>query len=57
MEEFTQMIDTYFLNYDLYEKEKISFECDYGELIFLKSEYIYLVKLKNILPLSKNIIV
>jgi hypothetical protein len=38
MDEFTQMIDTYFLNYDLYEKEKISFECDYGELIFLKSD-------------------
>jgi hypothetical protein len=38
MEQFTQMIDTYFLNYDLYEKEKISFECDYGELIFLKSD-------------------
>ena len=39
MEQFTQMIDTYFLNYDSYEKEeKISFECDYGELIFLKSD-------------------
>jgi hypothetical protein len=38
MEQFTEMIDTYFLNYDLYEKEKISFECDYGELIFLKSD-------------------
>ena len=38
MEQFTQIIDTYFLNYDLYEKEKISFECDYGELIFLKSD-------------------
>lgn len=38
MELFTQIIDTYFLNYDLYEKEKISFECDYGELIFLKSD-------------------
>jgi hypothetical protein len=39
MEEFIQMIDTYFLNYESYEKEeKISFECDYGELIFLKSD-------------------
>jgi hypothetical protein len=38
MEQFTKIIDTYFLNYDLYEKEKISFECDYGELIFLKSD-------------------
>jgi hypothetical protein len=39
MEQFTEMIDTYFLNYDSYEKEeKISFECDYGELIFLKSD-------------------
>lgn len=39
MEQFTEMIDTYFLNYESYEKEeKISFECDYGELIFLKSD-------------------
>lgn len=38
MEQFTQIIDTYFLNYDLYEKDKISFECDYGELIFLKTD-------------------
>ena len=38
MEQFTEMIDVYFLNYDLYEKGKISFECDYGELIFLKSD-------------------
>jgi uncharacterized protein YifN (PemK superfamily) len=37
MEKFTEIIDTYFLNYDLYENGKISFECDYGELIFLKS--------------------
>jgi hypothetical protein len=38
MEQFTKIIDTYFLNYDLYENGKISFECDYGELIFLKSD-------------------
>jgi len=38
MEQFTKIIDTYFLNYDLYEKDKISFECDYGELIFLKTD-------------------
>jgi hypothetical protein len=38
MDQFIQIIDTYFMNYDLYEKEKISFECDYGELIFLKSD-------------------
>jgi hypothetical protein len=38
MEQFTQIIDTYFLNYDLYENGKVSFECDYGELIFLKSD-------------------
>ena len=37
MDQFTQIIDTYFLKYDLYENEKISFECDYGELIFFKS--------------------
>ena len=38
MEQFTKIIDTYFLNYDLYENGKISFECDYGELIFLKTD-------------------
>jgi hypothetical protein len=37
MDQFKEIIDTYFLNYDLYENGKISFECDYGELIFLKS--------------------
>jgi len=36
MEQFIQIIDTYFLNYDLYETGKIEFECDYGELIFFK---------------------
>jgi len=38
MEQFKQMIDIYFLNYDLYGEEKISFECEYGELIFLKTD-------------------
>ena len=38
MDQLRLIIDTYFLNYDLYEKEKISFECEYGELIFLKTD-------------------
>ena len=38
MEQFTQIIYTYFLNYESYENGKISFECDYGELVFLKSD-------------------
>ena len=36
MEQFIEIIDTYFLNYDLYETGKVEFECDYGELIFFK---------------------
>jgi hypothetical protein len=44
MEQFTEIIDTYILNYDLYENGKVEFECDYGELIFCKRN-------KNILTL------
>lgn len=36
MEHFKEIIDTYLINYENYEKGKISFDCDYGELIFLK---------------------
>jgi hypothetical protein len=36
MEEFIKIIDTYFLNYDLYELGKVEFDCHYGELIFFK---------------------
>lgn len=36
MEKFKEIIDTYFLNYDLYETGKVEFDCDYGELIFFK---------------------
>lgn len=36
MEQFNEIIDTYLLNYDLYENGKVEFECDYGELIFFK---------------------
>lgn len=36
MEQFIEIIDTYFLNYDLYETGKVEFDCDYGELIFFK---------------------
>ena len=36
MEKFIEIIDTYFSNYDLYEKGKVEFDCDYGELIFFK---------------------
>jgi len=37
MEKFKEMINTYLLNYPIYEKGKISFECEYGELIFFKN--------------------
>ena len=36
MEEFKKIIDTYLLNYESYQKGKVEFDCDYGELIFLK---------------------
>ena len=36
MEQFIKIIDTYFLNYDLYETGKVEFDCNYGELIFFK---------------------
>ena len=39
MEKFTEIIDTYLLNYDSYEKGKVEFDCDYGELIFFKENY------------------
>jgi hypothetical protein len=36
MVQFIEIIDTYLLNYSSYDKGKISFECEYGELIFNK---------------------
>ena len=36
MEQFIEIIDTYFLNYDLYELGKVEFYCDHGELILFK---------------------
>jgi hypothetical protein len=38
MEKFIELIDTYLLNYWSYEKGKVVFECDYGELIFNKED-------------------
>lgn len=34
---FKEIIDTYLLTHSSYENGKISFECEYGELIFLKT--------------------
>jgi hypothetical protein len=36
MNKFIELIDTYLSNYSTYNKGKIEFECDYGELIFYK---------------------
>jgi hypothetical protein len=36
MEQFIPIIDTYLLNYELYENGKVEFLCEYGELIFYK---------------------
>lgn len=38
MEQFTVIIDAYITNYEGFEKGKISFDCDYGELTFLKDD-------------------
>ncbi len=37
MDQFKEIINTYLLNYPLYENGKIIFECEYGELIFFKN--------------------
>lgn len=34
---FKEIINTYITNYSSYENGKVSFECEYGEIIFLKS--------------------
>jgi RimJ/RimL family protein N-acetyltransferase len=36
MEQFKEIIDTYIENYSKFEKGKVSFDCEYGELIFFK---------------------
>ena len=36
MDQFKEIIDAYFTNYDSFEKGKVSFDCDYGELTFYK---------------------
>jgi hypothetical protein len=34
---FKEIIDTYLLTHNSYYNEKVSYECEYGELIFLKT--------------------
>lgn len=34
MEQFNEIINNYISNYENYEKGKVSFDCNYGELIF-----------------------
>lgn len=36
MEKFSEIIDTYLREYSIYQNGKVEFECQYGELIFLK---------------------
>lgn len=35
---FKEIIDTYLFNYSSYKNGKVSFECDYGELVFFKTD-------------------
>ena len=37
MEQFKEIIDSYLLNYSKFENGKVSFDCDFGELIFYKN--------------------
>ena len=37
MESFIEAINTYLSNYSTYKKGKVNFECDYGDLIFVKN--------------------
>ena len=37
MESFKEMIDEYITHYNDFDKGKISFDCEYGELTFIKS--------------------
>jgi len=37
MEQFKEIIDAYLLNYSKFQKGKNQFDCDFGELIFYKS--------------------
>ena len=36
MDQFKEIIDAYIENYNSFEKGKVNFDCDYGELIFFK---------------------
>ncbi len=36
MDQFKEIVDAYFTNYTSFEEGKVSFDCDYGELIFYK---------------------
>ena len=36
MDQFKEIINAYFENYSKFEKGKVTFDCDYGELIFNK---------------------
>ena len=37
MTTFIEIIDTYLFNYSTYKNGKVTFECEYGELVFYKN--------------------
>ena len=41
MNKFTEIIDTYLSSYEIYKNGKISYECEFGELIFIKDDKNY----------------
>lgn len=43
MDQFKGIIDAYIENYSKFEKGKVTFDCDYGELIFYKENDNFLV--------------
>lgn len=38
MEQFKEIINEYFTNYSSFEKGKVCFDCEYGELTFYKND-------------------
>lgn len=55
MDKFKEIIDTYFKNYSSFEYGKVTFECDYGELIFFKrNDKICYLNSIYIFPIHRN---
>ncbi|MFY7728775.1 MAG: GNAT family N-acetyltransferase [Flavobacterium sp.] len=56
MSSFTELIDIYITQYDSFDVGKISFDCDYGELTFLKTNNTadFILYAIYVVPLHRN---